>query len=146
MSAPICPHFHTCNAPVCSLDLQSLAQCAWFPHEETCHRPDLHEIRSSRHVQAGAKGKLFECQKELSDALAWLCQRASRINYRQATITLVVHRGRVVRIERALVEREIPNPVGDERKDATKRTTDAASQARMPKMDFPSGNLEEVNE
>jgi len=41
MSAPECPYFNDCSAPLCPLDEASLSACAWFPDEETCHRRDL---------------------------------------------------------------------------------------------------------
>lgn len=41
MSAPTCPHFDACNAPICPLDEASLSGCSWFPGEELCRRRDL---------------------------------------------------------------------------------------------------------
>jgi len=41
MSTPECSYFNECSAPLCPLDEASLANCAWFPDEETCRRRDL---------------------------------------------------------------------------------------------------------
>jgi len=45
MSCPTCRYFNHCNSPLCPEDAESLARCAWFPDEESCHRRDLRGAR-----------------------------------------------------------------------------------------------------
>jgi hypothetical protein len=51
-------------------------------------------------------------EKELAEAWAWLCERASNLNYGEAGVKLIVHGGRVVRVETALIERKMPDVEG----------------------------------
>jgi hypothetical protein len=52
--------------------------------------------------------------KEVSEAWAWLCEAASSVRYGEASVKFVVHGGRVVRVERALIERKMPAVDGKE--------------------------------
>jgi hypothetical protein len=57
MSAPSCPHFDSCSAPLCPADSASLQHCAWFTDEEVCRRHDHSDdlmVRAQRKL-AGVK-------------------------------------------------------------------------------------------
>jgi hypothetical protein len=47
-------------------------------------------------------------QDALTDAWTWLCEAVDSVGYGEASVKFVVHCGRVVRVERALMERKMP--------------------------------------
>jgi hypothetical protein len=49
MSAPTCPYFGVCNAPICPEDAESMQKGAWFADEENCRRKSYAKLPWVRH-------------------------------------------------------------------------------------------------